>query len=500
MFLRRATISVLLLISLNAVAQVDTLQTLHSKLTTAKGKTKVDLLNDIAYLYTEISVNSAEDYANQALEEASQINYKKGIARSYNYLGICNSIKGDHTKGLDFLIKSLQLREQLNDSLDISNTLNNISRVYIFLDDLDKALDYSNQSLEILKKKRTDAKALGNSYISHGEIYLKRHDFGRAYKMFAEARAVYKLNNFKTQQSWALLWMAIALEADGKYYSALLSCFNAEKLLDTKKNSFTTTELYQTIGSIYSKLNDYEGASKYLYRAKQLAFQGNDSNGKLSSLLKLLEMHKHFKQYDSALYYHESYLALYKEVFNAEKSRQMATLEKIYQTEKKDQALKLKNETIHSQSIIITISSMLLVASMVFGVVIYRYYQNKKKSNLALEKLNIKINEKHEEILAQAEELTQANEEISRINESLEEEVKLRTEKIERQNQMLIDYAFTLAHKVRGPLARILGLSSLMKRESSENDLKEYNSRLYNASQELDAVIKEINTKLHDDE
>jgi signal transduction histidine kinase len=135
---------------------------------------------------------------------------------------------------------------------------------------------------------------------------------------------------------------------------------------------------------------------------------------------------------------------------------------------------------------------------IVLGFIVYRYYRDKKKSHSELEKLNREIYEKHEEILAQAEELTQANQEISRINESLEAEVTHRTDKIERQNKILIEYAFSNAHNVRGPLARILGLASLMSMEDDPELLKEYNTYIYVSAQELDNVIRAINIKLQD--
>jgi len=101
-------------------------------------------------------------------------------------------------------------------------------------------------------------------------------------------------------------------------------------------------------------------------------------------------------------------------------------------------------------------------------------------------------------ILTQAEELTQANEEISRMNQSLEVQVLQPAAEVKWQNEKLIEYAYFNAHNVRGPLARILGLSILMSMEKSLGELQEYNSLMYSSAQELDKVIREINFKLTD--
>ena len=206
-------------------------------------------------------------------------------------------------------------------------------------------------------------------------------------------------DNLKVEEGWALMKIANALESDGKYKEALESCFSAMNLLDLKNDLFTAIEMYETIGTIYSKMGNEKEASSYLHQAIRLADEGNDSNGRMSARLNLSKMFKKFKQYDSALYYNEAYQALNGEIFNSERSRQLAALEKIYQSEKKDRLLELKNQEIRSQSIIISIISALLLVLIILGFIIYRYYHDKKQSIETLENLNKEISEKHEEIL-----------------------------------------------------------------------------------------------------
>jgi signal transduction histidine kinase len=135
----------------------------------------------------------------------------------------------------------------------------------------------------------------------------------------------------------------------------------------------------------------------------------------------------------------------------------------------------------------------------VLGFIIFLYYRDKKKSIAMLEKLNKEISEKHEEIVTQSEDLAKANHEISRMNESLELEVMQRTEKIETQSRKLIEYAYSNAHNVRGPLARILGLSMLMANETVESRIMEYNKHLHESALELDVIIREMTLRLQED-
>ena len=91
------------------------------------------------------------------------------------------------------------------------------------------------------------------------------------------------------EEGWALMKIANALESEGKFDEALESCFSAMKLVDLKKDLFTAIEMYETIGTIYSKMGDEKKASSYLHEAIRLADQGNDSNGRMSARLNLIQ-------------------------------------------------------------------------------------------------------------------------------------------------------------------------------------------------------------------
>jgi signal transduction histidine kinase len=87
---------------------------------------------------------------------------------------------------------------------------------------------------------------------------------------------------------------------------------------------------------------------------------------------------------------------------------------------------------------------------------------------------------------------------ISALNNSLEKIVEKRTAELMERNAQLSQYAYMNSHKVRGPLARILGLLSLMKEEIDENEKSEIQDKLYKAAQELDVVVSDMNKKLNE--
>jgi tetratricopeptide (TPR) repeat protein len=157
-------------------AQTDSIEFFQKELEkTQTVEDRIDLLNKLSYEYTQLSLVSAEVLAHEALEKALQINYQQGIATSYNNLGISYSIRGDYGTGLDYFIKALRLRESLQDLPAVSKTFNNIARVFHYQGDLEKAIAYSNRSLE-LHNQIDDSVDLAMAHISQGDIYLSMTD------------------------------------------------------------------------------------------------------------------------------------------------------------------------------------------------------------------------------------------------------------------------------------------------------------------------------------
>lgn len=121
--------------------------------------------------------------------------------------------------------------------------------------------------------------------------------------------------------------------------------------------------------------------------------------------------------------------------------------------------------------------------------------------NKDLMRVNKEIQEKNERLQASEEELTASSEALKKNNENLNNLVELRTKALLKQNSMLIQHAFLNAHKVRSPLARILGLVNLLGYEVNGNNRgKELIARLNNSASELDAILQEVRANLEEAE
>ncbi|HEX6225140.1 MAG TPA: hypothetical protein VFZ52_12050 [Chryseolinea sp.] len=148
----------------------------------------------------------------------------------------------------------------------------------------------------------------------------------------------------------------------------------------------------------------------------------------------------------------------------------------------------VNNPIISAEQFLVQGGILLLVVSVFMIVLIRMRYDltvKEIKSRLALQESNDEIQAQNEEIMSQGEE-------IRVINENLEKIVFERTKELEKKNRALEEYAFINAHKLRSPVASILGLINLLKKAPLDEETKGVISHLQEASDKLDAVVSSI--------
>jgi len=81
------------------------------------------------------------------------------------------------------------------------------------------------------------------------------------------------------------------------------------------------------------------------------------------------------------------------------------------------------------------------------------------------------------------------------MNQNLEKLVESRTKEIRLKNEQLMRYSYDNAHKVRGPLARIMGLVYLAKIDKT-TDPSEIIDIINQESNDMDEIVRSISAEL----
>lgn len=125
---------------------------------------------------------------------------------------------------------------------------------------------------------------------------------------------------------------------------------------------------------------------------------------------------------------------------------------------------------------------LLLAASTVFMIVLIN-----ARYNLTVREIKARI------ALANSISILQSQqEEIKSINENLERLVRDRTSELEAKNRAIEEYAFLTAHKLRGPVASVLGLTAVFRSIPMTDEAAEAIKHLELSTHKLDEIVKSM--------
>ncbi len=140
--------------------------------------------------------------------------------------------------------------------------------------------------------------------------------------------------------------------------------------------------------------------------------------------------------------------------------------------------------------------STFLVINLFIGIMIsfLKYLFDQERNRM---RDTSKLLEEHSKMIQnQNEQLREKSDEILAINLQLEKRVKERTKEIRQQKRKIEDYTYLNAHKLRGAISRILGLSSLNRDTESQSESEKLLGMIDQSAKEADEVLKEITQKL----
>ena len=502
--MRSLAIICFILSSISALGQSSKIDSLETVMESLKERDTVfvKVQNELAYLYMNVTPNTTLQLAQAAQELSQSLNYLSGLGRSYSLQGGYYWTIGDYAQSLKFYLLSLDVYKKVGDKVGIAKTYNNIAEAFVRQNELNKALEYHLLALEYKRKELPNVTPLV-SYHNIGDLYykLKQYDKAIDYQILALRAAIEKKN--ETVIAYSYLGLGNIYSDLEEYEKALSNFYMAIKESRKLSDQRILGVVYGQLGKLYLTKNRYDSAIISLLESNKYADNMNALDIKLENYRTLSHLYQSQDDYEAAFESINTYSQLKDSLYNQEKLAELARLETLHdikarQTEnellKKDNELKnvrLKEQT---TTILLGIISTLFLFVVVF--VLYQQRNSKTKDNQLLQAQNEEINKHKEEIAQQSENLAKLNQKLTDLNSTLEKKVEKRTLQLKKHNEALSEYAFLNAHKLRSPLANILGLVELFDKVNNENDRSEIIDRLKNAANELNIVVTDIRKTL----
>jgi serine phosphatase RsbU (regulator of sigma subunit) len=349
------------------------------------------------------------NYWKQSLETFESINDSVGVANMLNNIGAVYNNVGDDARALELYLKSLKISEEINDSLRLLTAMINIGLIYLKKPSThDKARQYSLEALE-LSEKLGNLDAIGTASVNLGELYFENGDYPMAlafYEQSLEAFEKSKTGNVP----YTLSNIGKVYAKEGNYDEAIKhqqQAFDMAKKLDAKLDMAQTllglADTYKQMGDIKSALNSYKGAQQIAKDIRAIYELKDAYRGLALSYAEIYD-------YKNAFKYQDLVTTMMDTIFSEDAQRQINLLQIQYETEAMEREnvilkrdVELKESRNQQQRLIIYLFILGFVFITIFIILFIRAFNQKRKTNLELEKKNILITEQKKEITASIE-------------------------------------------------------------------------------------------------
>jgi signal transduction histidine kinase len=258
----------LLLIIGPAVSQ-EVSDSLKNILKSATGTLRIDVLNELSWESRFQDPKIMESYATEAMHDAVNLNYTRGIIYANRNLAVVCYLTGNSKQGLVYAHKGIDMARETDDAFILGKLLNAAGMLEQSLSRYGSATDYYLQAMEIFKKLDNSEEVagelnnLGNVYQVVGETEKALSNFIEVLKI--EEKAGNKIGMARTLNNLGSIYLEI-----GRNELAVSTFEKSIRLCDEACNPRFKSAALNGLASAYSNLNKPDKAIKYYLQAIEI--------------------------------------------------------------------------------------------------------------------------------------------------------------------------------------------------------------------------------------
>jgi signal transduction histidine kinase/DNA-binding response OmpR family regulator len=380
------------------VAQTQLADSLETALSShsEKDSVRVNLLNKLSYQYQWIDFNRSLQHAEEAMKIGESISYQAGIATACFRQAHCYWSLGNSELAIEKALRAVNIATQEDLTDILAETYRLLAMSYRDQQEVGKAISYMKlaESLAI-QKKNWDL--LARVYNLAGIIACTRELDDSALIFYNKALLITR------QHATTQFHISQVLSNIGELYLK----DNPDKSLDYFTRALASAKETQNrsaeagitadIGRAYLQKKQYANADKYLKHSLKLSRELGLKRVIRHAYLAMVDLRVKEHKTAEAFNYMKAYYDVRDSLMNVSKTRQIVELETHFETEKKEQKIKLLEQEQHIQRLwrnVFIVGSLLMLTAL---IIIYRLQElrsDKAKQLLVTQQaLNEKLKE-----------------------------------------------------------------------------------------------------------
>ncbi len=427
-------------------------------------------------LYLQAQIDMESGKFKQALELLTRaLQTEEGSGQSLGNafirfaIGEVYSMLDQYELALRNYFTALRLFEEIGSAADQGRVLSEIAWVYKAQFNFGLAKEYLNRSLE-LRQRVNDQQGISNCYNIFGLIALQEKDYNAAIKLLNRSYQIRESIGYRKGMLDVLYNLALVHIQLREYQQATDYLNQSIALATTLEMPYDIAYGYNALANIQTQTGDFAEAERNLDRARGMILASGSKTLFRSYLTHAANLMKAKGNYREAVNLLEQKITLTDSIYQSSSISKMAEMQAVYSLEQKDQEIKLmalektlQEEEISRQRWFVLFLTFGILLIAISTVVLYLFYRQRTESNQELLRLNKNISEQKEEIQTQTEELLEANQTIANINVDLENRIEQRTRELLQAYKELDTFFYRSSHDFRRPITTFLGLAEVAK-------------------------------------
>jgi two-component system NarL family sensor kinase len=384
---------------------------------------RVNLYNNISAEARVSKVDTAIYFAKEAIALATKIDYPVGIVNGNIRLSHAYSLKGKFTlsleytkkaaalatslkndslivycflseagyhyntsnydQGIELALKALKYFESQKHTLGIIKSKSLMSQIYQLKNDLPKAEKLLQETISLFAKV-DDARMKASTMHTLANVYGMQEKYAEALKLDKEGLALCSKENMTFLTSQFYDNMANCYMYSGKYDSATKYfniCLSIDSAFDSKKQMSDT---YLNLGNMALMQKKFIEAEKHFLTSIELSTASGYKQGKYEALNLLAETYNQSNKHNEAIITLKKAYKVKDSIINEKSENKLIELETVYETEKKEQQLKLQQVKISRKNYLIGGLGIAALSLILFGFTFYK--KREAQNKLALQK------------------------------------------------------------------------------------------------------------------
>jgi signal transduction histidine kinase len=457
----------------------ETIDSLKQRLVYSQDSTRVNILYQLADLYYNKDMKQSLSLGEEALALATELKYEKGIQRSHSILRRVHRRLGNYSVSIEYTMKNLPISERLGDTLELMDSYTTLGNIHSGLQNFSEAHLYLLKALSLGRKINSPQLSNILNYIGRSYGKMGNYDSGQYYIQAALLREIEV-----PQPGYGLSYiynnLAEIYYFKKEYDKAIEFYSLSSGLAQNKRSEYGMTFTLNGLALVYKDLKQYDKAVALALQSIEIGKKNSFRDKTKEAYGILYDIYELKKDYKNALVYYKQFNLYEDSIFSEDRIQYIENIKITYQTEKIAQEneilrkdAELKDSQLNQQLMVTWVAVASVLFLLVISVLLFRNNQQRKNTNAILEEYS---NDLKHQVENRTQELVNTNMELV------------------SQNNQLEQFGYIIAHNLRGGVARILGLTGLIKGKSFD-PLKDQEmlQLLHSSAKELDATIYDLN-------